>query len=224
MSELLQFSLLDMTPYDQQSWFNLVGDYNKSIWLSYPITLFVMLAMMSLLFRLPKKVTSFQSVRLVLGLLGVSWLWCGAVFHAQYFSQLNWAAPWFGWVFVLQGGLLLLAAIFLKTASWVSLSSLRGWLAIFLLLIGLVVYPLSGLLEGRAFIQLEWFPLLPAPVTLVSLALVILLKSRWRHGIVVIPVLWGVVSAAFAMTLGLLEFYFIAGAIVLWALHLVIRA
>ena len=223
MSELLQFSLLDMTPYDQQSWFNLVGDYNNSIWLSYPITLFVMLAMLSLIFRPAKKVSPHQSVRLVLALLAVSWLWCGAVFHAQYFSQLNWAAPWFGWVFVLQGGLLLLVAIFLKAASWVSLSSLRGRLAIFLLIIGLFIYPLSGYLEGRVPIQFERFPVMPAPVILVSFALIILLKSRWRHGLAVIPVLWGVVSAAFAITLGLLEFYFMAGAIVLWALHLVIR-
>jgi hypothetical protein len=141
------------------------------------------------------------------------------VFHAQYFSGLNWAAPWFGWVFVLQGGLLLLAAIFMKAVSWVSFSSLRGRLAIFLLLIGLLVYPLSGLLEGRAFAQLEWFPLLPAPVTLVSFALVILLKSSWRQGLAVVPVGWAVVSAAFATTLGLLEFYFMAGAIVLWLAH-----
>ncbi len=219
MSELLQFSLLDMTPYDQQSWFNLVGDYNQAIWLAYPIAVLFTLAMLSLLFRPTKTVSVDQSVRLLLALLSISWLWVGTVFHAQYFSNLNWAAPWFGWMFVFQGCLLLLVAFFVRETSWVSLSSWRGRLAIFLLLMGLVFYPLSGLLEGRTGMQLEWLPLLPASVTLVSFALIILLNSKWRHALVVIPVLWSVVSAAFATTLGLLEFYFMVGAMILWMAH-----
>jgi hypothetical protein len=220
MSQLLQFSLLDMTPYDRQSWFYLVGDYNQAIWLAYPLALLLTLAMLGLLFRPTKKLSDHQSVRWVLAFLGAGWIWTGAVFHTQYFADLNWAAPWFGWAFIAQGCLLLLAAILMKSASWVPLSSLRGRLAQFLLLLGLVIYPLSGLLEGRTFMQLEWFPLLPAPVTLVSFALLMLLTTRWRHALVVIPILWSVVSAAFATTLGLLEFYFMAGAIILWVMHL----
>jgi hypothetical protein len=223
MSELLQFSLLDMTPYDRQSWFNLVGDYNQAIGWTYPIALLLTLVLLGLLFRPPKTVGVSQSVRWVLALLGASWLWCGLVFHAQYFSDLNWAASWFGWAFVLQGVLLLLAAIFIKAASWVSLSSKRGRLAIILLLTGLVVYPLSGLLEGRTLMQLEWFPILPAPVTLVSFALLILLGSQWRHALVLIPILWAVVSAAFATTLGLLEFYFMVLGNAFWVVHIFIQ-
>lgn len=222
MSDLLQFSLLDMTPYDRQSWFNLVGDYNQAIWLAYPVALLLTLVLLRLLFTATQDINANQSVRLIFAILAASWLWTGAVFHAQYFTNLNWAAPWFGWMFVAEGCLLLLAAVFMKSASFVSLSSLRGRLALFLLLIGLVIYPLSGLLEGRSYTQLEWFPLLPTPVTLVSFALLMLLKTRWRHALVIIPMLWGVVSAAFATTLGLLEFYFMTGAIVLWLLHLLI--
>ena len=223
MSQLLQFSLLDMTPYDRQSWFYLVGDYNQAIWLAYPVALLLTLAMLWLLFQPTKRVSDHQSVHWVLALLGAAWIWTGAIFHTQYFADLNWAAPWFGWAFVAQGCLLLLAAILMKSASWVPLSSLRGRLAQFLLLLGLVIYPLSSLSEGRTFMQLEWFPLLPAPVTLVSFALLMLLTTRWRHALVVIPILWGVVSAAFATTLGLLEFYFMAGAIVLWVMHLLVN-
>jgi len=222
MSELLQFSLLDMTPYDRQSWFNLVGDYNQAIWLVYPIALLLTLVLLRLLFKATQGGSARQPIRLVLALLAASWLWTGSVFHAQYFTNLNWAAPWFGWVFVAEGCLLLLAAVFMKSASFISLSSLRGKLALFLLCIGLVVYPLSGLLEGRNYTQLEWFPLLPTPVALISFALLVLLKTRWRHALVVIPILWAVVSAAFATTLGLLEFYFMTGAIILWVLHLLI--
>ena len=223
MLELLQFSLLDMTPYDKQSWFNLLGDYNLAIWWAYPFALLCTLALLSLLLRPTRLVSHHASVRWVLALFGTSWLWTGAVFHMKYFAELNWAAPWFAWIFILQGILLLLTAIFLKSATWVSFSSLRGRLGVFLLLMGLLVYPLSGLFEGRSFAQIEWFPLLPTPVTLVGFALVILLRSRWRHGLVVIPTLWAVVSGAFATTLGLLEFYFIVGAFIVWLAHYRIR-
>ncbi|PWQ93169.1 DUF6064 family protein [Leucothrix arctica] len=211
--DLLQFSLLDMTPYDKQSWFNLVGGYNQSLW---PFNLLAVLFTLSVPLLIAR-----GSARLGLLLLGVSWLWCGGVFHWQYFSNLNWAAPWFGWVFIVEGTLLILAALFLKQGAWISLSSPCAWLASFMVLLALVVYPLSGLLEERTLTQLEWFPLLPAPVTLVTVALLVLLNSRWRHLLVVIPLLWVVVSGAFASTLGLLELYFMVGTILLWFLHLI---
>ncbi len=223
MSELLQFSLLDMTPYDRQSWLNLLGTYHQAVWPVHLVALLHTLALLHLLLLPGRMVSYHQSVRLVIALLGVSWLWTGVVFHGQYFADLNWAAPWFGRAFVLQGCLLLLAVIFMKSGSWISLSSLRGRLAMCLLLTGLLIYPLSGFLEGRAFVQTEWFPLLPAPVTLVSFSLIIFLKSRWRHALAIIPVLWSIVSAAFATTLGLLEFYFMAGAVALWLLHLLMH-
>ncbi len=219
MFELLQFSLLDMTPYNRQSWFNLVGEYNQSLWFIYPIAIVITLLLLSLLFKSSDKVSENKSVRWAFVILGVAWIWNGAVFHLQYFANLNWAAPWFGGMFLAQGCLILLIAFFMKSALWVSFASVRGRLAIFLLFIGLLVYPLSQLLEDRSFSQVEWFPLLPTPVLLVTIALVILLSSRWRYALVIIPILWGIISAAFALSLGLLEFYFIAGALLICLLH-----
>jgi hypothetical protein len=124
-------------------------------------------------------------------------------------------------VFIAEGVLLVLAALLIKKSILVPLTSARGWVASFLLLLGLVIYPLSGLLEGRTLTQLEWFPLLPAPITLVTVALLMLLSTRWRHVLVIVPLLWVVISGAFATTLGLLEFYFMVGSGVLWLLSLV---
>lgn len=217
MMELLQFSLMDMTPYDRQSWFNLLAGYYRAIWPVVLLALPILLALPLLILRHDKAgINQVVATRLVLALLGLSWLWCGGVFHIKYFSGLNWAAQWFGILFMLQGGLLLLAAALLKAPQWVDRVSWRGRLGVGLLLVALLVYPLSGLLEGRTLLQLEIFPLLPAPVTLVTVAVLVLLNSCFRHGLVVIPALWGVVSAAFAATLGLVEVYFMVGAMVVW--------
>ena len=218
--DLLQFSLLDMTPYDKQSWFSLVAGYREGL---EPFRVFVVsyIVIISLLLFKYRQLHLSQStsVRLVLGLLGSSWIWCGVVFHWQHFANLNWAAPLFGWVFIVQGVLLLLAAFTLKQVSWISFITQRGALVGVSLAVGLLAYPFIGIFEGRVVHELEWFPLLPAPVTLVTFAILMLMDSRWRHGLVVIPLLWAIVSGAFAYTLGLLEFYFMAGVILFWISH-----
>ena len=220
--ELLQFSLLDMTPYDKQSWFNLISAYSQAIWPYSLLALLMMIVIPLLLFKHEKAgLSSGNSVRLVLILLGQCWLWCGVVFHWQHFANLNWAAPWFAWMFIVQGGLLILSGLLLKQRQWSKPFSPRFTLALITLLAGLLVYPLSGFLEGRALAELEWFPLMPAPITLVTFASLMLLKTHWRHLLAIIPIMWAIISAAFATTLGLLEFYFMAGAIVLWLLSLV---
>jgi len=223
--ELFEFSLLDMTPYDRQSWFNLVGGYNRALWPFSLLALLFSIAMPLLLFAYNAlKIRRNSALRMALLLLGLSWLCCGAVFHWQHFANLNWAAPWFGWVFIVQGALLVLAGLLLEQRTHHASGLTRRVLAGFVLLAGLVIYPLSGLLEGRDFGQLEWFPLLPASITLVTFAVLMLLNTRWRHLLVVIPLLWAVISGAFATTLGLLEFYFMAGAGIAWLMHFFLSA
>ena len=214
--EFLQFSLMDMTPYDRLTWFHLVGDYNQTVWPAYVVALVLALLLVRLVFRHAQGMRQPLSVRWALAFLGASWCWTGVVFQMDYLAQHNWAAAWFAWAFILQGGLLLLAATQLTSASWVGLTSVRGCFGLLLLFAGLVAYPLSGLLEGRSTGQLEWFPLLPAPVTLVSIALLSLLNTRWRHALVLIPALWSVCAAAFSVTLGLMEVYFLVAAGFVW--------
>lgn len=222
MLDLLEFSLLDMTPYDRQTWFNLVGDYNAAIWPAYLAAFVLTLALLRALFKVAGQTAGSKWSRAPLAILAAGWIWTGAIFHLYYFAQLNWAASWFGLAFIAQGVLLLAAAVLFKPA-WAALSSPKGRLALLLLVMALVIYPLSGLAEGRSLAQLEWLPLLPTPVTLLTFAALILFQPRWRHSLIIIPIGWAVISAAFATTLGLLELYFLIGAIITWVLSLFIK-
>jgi len=112
MLDLLGFSLLDMTPYDRQTWFHLLEDYNRAIWPAYGVTFFLTLL---LLLALAKQTSGSILARIPLALLAAGWIWTGAVFQLQYFSQLNWAASWFGLAFIIQGAVLLAAAFIFKT-------------------------------------------------------------------------------------------------------------
>ena len=143
MSDWLQFSLLDMTPYDRLGWFWLIENYQQS-YLYLPLLHIVLLTLL-LLRPVP------HAPRWALALLAINWLWCGGMFQMQYHATVNWAAPHMGWVFILQGGLLALVAVFAKTLTWRQLGDHASWPGLLALLLALF-YPLTGWFEGRSFL------------------------------------------------------------------------
>lgn len=206
MSDWFKFSLLDMTPYDQEGWLWLIASYQQE----YPfIPLLSLIGSILLIVLLLRKT---PAPRFALVLLACSWLWCGAIFQMQYHASLNWAAPTIGWVFIIQAGLLLLLALFAKHLAWEDLKQRDAWPGLLLVLLALL-YPLTGLSEGREWQQLEWVFLMPPPTTLLTLGIGLLLAGRWRLILLPIPIGWALVSAAFTLKLGLLEPYITAAAL-----------
>ena len=220
MPEWLQFSILDMTPYNRQGWFGLIETYLQD----YPYIALCSLVFCALLAFLTLRPPPFsQAPRLVLGLLAFSWFWCGAVFQMQYHATLNWAAPQFAWIFLAQTALLALAAIFGKTLSWPQPSTVRGhWPSLLILTLALI-YPAVGFLEGRVYGQLEWFGLMPTPTTLATLGFILILSGTWRWVLLPIPVLWALISSAFTLKLDLYEPYIFGLALCLCAVSAVTK-
>lgn len=212
MADWLQFSLLDMTPYDRLGWFWLIENYQQN-YLYLPLLHMVLLVLL-LLRPVP------HAPRWALALLALNWFWCGGMFQLQYHATVNWAAPQMAWVFMVQGALLALVAVFGKTLSWGKFSDWASWPGLLVLLLALF-YPLIGWLEGRSFLQWEWFGLMPAPITFATLGVLMLCTGWWRWVLLPIPLLWMVVSAGFTWKLDLLEPY-IAVAVLLALLTAVI--
>lgn len=212
MPDWLAFSILDMTPYDRRGWLRLIESYQQD---------FTYLPWLSLLFSAILAIFIFRprpnAPRFALVLLASSWLWCGWVFQMQYHANLNWAAPQFTWVFSAQAALLVLVTLFSKTLSWRFEVRKYQWPSLLILLMALL-YPLIGLVEGRSFSQTEWVGLMPTPTTLATLGVVILLTGRWTWLLLPIPVIWGLVSAAFTWRLELFEPYILAVALMLCVL------
>lgn len=214
MTEWLQFSLLDMTSYDRLSWFNLIEGYYQI----YTVLPFIAATLTLLLLWLILGKTR-HAPHYALILLAVCWGWCGWVFQMQYHASLNWAGIAFGWVFVIQAGLLLLAALLGKTLTWRTPGSWQFIVGLSVVILGTVLYPATGLLESRTLKQLEWFAAMPAPTTLATLGVLMLLIQPIRLGLLIIPLLWSLISAAFAWTLGLLEVYFTGLALLALVIH-----
>ena len=133
----------------------------------------------------------------------------------QYHASMNWAAPQFGWAFIVQGGLLALVALVGKRLSWHKPFEGVSWPGLVLLLLALF-YPLLGWFEGRTFLQWEWLGLMPAPLTVATLGVLLLCVGWLRWLLILIPLLWTLVSAAFTLKLELLEPY--VAAVILFVL------
>ena len=133
--------------------------------------------------------------------LAAMWIWTGVAYHGLFFSRINEAAIGFGALFVLQGLLLLLAAVRgrlkfgprTRRSPW----AIAGWA-----LIGYsaVLYPMVNWLTGMAYPGMPTFGVTPCPVTLFTFG-VLLLASRPPWWLVPIPFAWALLGGSAALLL-----------------------
>lgn len=127
-------------------------------------------------------------------LLGTCWMWVGLAFHLNLYAELNWAAAYAGWGFILQGILLAGFAGLGRPAREPGARLTRAQNAgIALGVFGLVVYPVLGPLTGRSWGGVELFGTAPDPTVLVTLGVLPAL-ARPVGPAAMIPALWCIVS------------------------------
>ena len=214
MLELLQFSLSDMVMYSRQTYIEMMGLYNQAIW---PTQVPAMALALRLLYIVLNQ--GRQNIRVVFLGLGVAWLWSGLVFHMRHYSSINWAAPAFGYLFAVQGFLLIAVGCFPKAPVWKAPRKWLVWVNQALFIMAVLVYPLACLLEGRTPMQLELFALTPAPTLIATFALLLFVDGHWRYWLVLIPVLWSFISGSFSWELQLLEAYAVFTALLVWLMN-----
>ncbi|MCT4372032.1 hypothetical protein CLG85_017580 [Yangia mangrovi] len=84
-----------------------------------------------------------RASRVVLALLGLMWIVCGAGYHWAYFAQINAAARGLALAFVLEGALLIAFAVMTDVRIYAG-RDLRTALALATMVYGLALYPLVG--------------------------------------------------------------------------------
>ena len=151
-----------MLPFTHQQFIFVFSVYNGAIWPLQPIVHAAGLLMLALLLR-----PSRGSDRYSLVLLAAMWIWTGLVYQIGFFSRINAMAMVFGAAFVLEGALLLEAALRRRIAFGTSrgLRRATGWA---LLIYSLLLYPLLGIALGADYFELPAFGLTPCPVTMTT--------------------------------------------------------
>ena len=149
-----------MLPFTHQQFIFVFSVYNGAIWPLQPIVHAAGLLMLALLLRPSRGSDSYSLV-----LLAAMWIWTGFVYQIGFFSTINPIALAFGAAFVLEGVLLLDAAVRGRIAFGTSrgLRRATGWA---LLIYSLLLYPLLGIALGADYFELPAFGLTPCPVTI----------------------------------------------------------
>jgi len=181
-----------MLPFTHQQFIFVFSVYNGAIWPLQPIVHAAGLLMLALLLR-----PSRGSDRYSLVLLAAMWIWTGLVYQIGFFSRINAMAMVFGAAFVLEGALLLEAALRRRIAFGTSrgLRRATGWA---LLIYSLLLYPLLGIALGADYFELPAFGLTPCPVTMTTVGVLLLASSPVPRRLYVIPVTWAIVGGSAA--------------------------
>jgi hypothetical protein len=183
-----------MLPFTADILFSSVAQYNRALWPLPPVALLLGLAAVLLTVR-PVR----DGSRLIVGYLAASWLWTGIAWHLLHFSRLDFAAPLYGLLFVLEGLLLLWIAIRGRIAFRFR-RKLVGWVGIALAMLALA-WPLVDRLAGLSWQAERVVGLAPVPTTVLTMALLLLVAGRTPWHLAIIPVFWTLVAGATAWIL-----------------------
>ena len=177
-----------MLPFTHQQLVLVFSLYNGAIWPLQPIVHVAGLVMLVFLLRPSRARVAASGV-----LLAAMWIWTCIVCQIGFFSPINPVALAFGAMFVVQGVLLLEAALRGRLAVG-GASGLRRAIGWVLLVYSIAVYPLLGIVMGADYFGLPAFGLAPCPLTLTTLGMLLLASSPVLRRLYAIPIAWAVVG------------------------------
>jgi hypothetical protein len=183
-----------MLPFTADILFSSIAEYHRALWPLPPIALLLGLGAVLLTLR-PVR----NGNRLIGALLAAAWLWIGIGWHMLHFALLDFAAPLYGALFVLEGLLLLWTAIRGRPA-FRDRGGPMGWVGLALAMLALA-WPLVDRLAGLSWQSERVVGLAPEPTTVLTLALLLLVAGRTPWRLAIIPLLWALIAGATAWIL-----------------------
>lgn len=185
-----------MIPFDAETFSRLFAQYNAAIWPAQAGALVLGLTTLWLAIK-PRP----WSGRFIAASLGAFWLWCGIVYHMQFFTTINWAAWGFGVLFVVQGMALLWTGVVRGRLDFRFAGTRSDWCGLGLAAFAMLVYPSLSWAVGRDWLEIGMFGVTPCPITIYTLGLLMVCKPRIPLGVLAIPVLWSLVGSSAAWLL-----------------------
>lgn len=176
-----------MLPFDAGAMFAALAHYHATFW---PLQ---WLALAWGVATLGAAASGFSRTALLL--LAAASIWVGAAWHIATFAQLNFAAPIYGALFVVEGAVLAWVAARGRVALRFRRRA-RDWVGLSVAVAALVGYPLVDRLSGVPWPAVRLPGAAPCPTALFALGILLLAGGRSAAGLMVLPALWTVAAGA----------------------------
>lgn len=188
------------TPFTTEQFLGVFVAYNAAIWPAQLVmSVLGLVAVAALWFE------QRRSLRLILSILALMWLWMAIGYHLLFFSRINPAAVIFAAFFGLQATLLGACAFASPALSFRPRRDLTSRIGGTVIAYALLVYPVLGVLAGHGLMAGPMFGVAPCPTTIFTIGILLLVRGGWVVWLSVVPVLWSVVGLAAALQLGMFE-------------------
>ena len=185
MSEWWTYRLTSFLLFSPRTYYRTIELYNLAIWPAQLVGLALGLAIVALLVSNRR-----HRDRIIAALLATCWLWIGWAFLYERYAQINWVAPWFAAAFALEALLLAGVGVIAGRIAFQPASGRGLWVAIALIVITVLGYPLLAPLTGRSWTTAEVFGVAADPTALLTVAVFALVRGRLRWLVLVVPLLW----------------------------------
>lgn len=208
-----------MLAYDAEVYFSLIGQYNADIWPAQLVSWALGLVALFLVFR-PSRTSS-----IIIGMiLGACWLWTGIAFHWFAFAPLNFAAPVFAGLFIMQAALVGIIIFRKRNLRFQYAPTASGIAGLILLAIALGAYTVTGPLFGIALEQSPMFGVSSQTTVLFTLGMLLLAQPHTPWVLAIIPLLWSFYTGAVAWFLAIpQDFALPAAGLLMLALGVVVK-
>jgi hypothetical protein len=191
MPDWWSYSLSDFLLFSPRTYYRMIERHNEAVWPAQLLTMALGLGILGALRR-----PSAPQGRIVAGILAIMWIWVAWAFLLQRYATINWAITYIVPLFMLEALLLLWWGVIRGELSFAITSETGSRVGTVLFVLGLLVYPALAAIFGRPWKQAEVFGIVPDPTAISTAGLLFLTNSRYRWGLLPVPLLWCAITAA----------------------------
>ncbi|MPZ57497.1 MAG: hypothetical protein GEU91_13550 [Rhizobiales bacterium] len=185
-----------MVSFTPEVFFALFEHYNRAIWPAQFVAYALGFIALILAFRpFPRR------DRIIGAVLAAIWLWIGVVYHLLYLTQINFIAPAFAALFIIQGMLFAWTLVLRGQVVFRFRPDVFAWTGLGFAVFAMAVYPLLGWLADHGWPRSPVFGVTPCPTTIYTWGMLLLVQGRTPLHLIVIPLIWSLIGGSAAWLL-----------------------
>ena len=162
-----------MLPYTAEVLFALFDECNQAIRPLQGVTLFLTAGVLMLTLR-----SRENRSRLIVAILAAGWVWTETVFHLVYFTKINFAAPAYGALFILQGALLFWTGVYRNRISIRLQRKPASYAGAVIFVLSALILPMIDWHQGLSWTEARFALLAPGTTAGLTLGLLMMADRR----------------------------------------------